>query len=114
MCCRIIWSERNKLVWEDGTFNPQFMASSVARMLEEYQKFHPNKIENKARPASHWETVPLLVGASRLTLTVLSELIQIWGALALLCVMSLELVLLLSNVLCLFALLLCMQKQRHV
>lgn len=51
MCCWIIWSERNKLVWDDGTFNPQFMASSAARMLEEYIKFHPNKTKNKARPA---------------------------------------------------------------
>jgi ribonuclease HI len=54
----VIWSERNKILWNGGTFHPQHMASWATTLLEDYQKHHPPKVKNKCRPASHWDPPP--------------------------------------------------------
>lgn len=54
----VIWSERNKIVWNEGFFNPLFMASWAPKLLEEYQRFHPPKVKQRQRPLSNWELPP--------------------------------------------------------
>lgn len=53
-----IWGERNKIIWEGGSFNPTFMASRSSELLHEYQKYHPLKLKTKTRPVSKWEFPP--------------------------------------------------------
>ncbi|KAK9924950.1 hypothetical protein M0R45_033291 [Rubus argutus] len=58
MCLWVIWCERNKIVWKEGSFNPWLMLSSAPKLLEEYQRFHPPLVKNKQRPVSKWEFPP--------------------------------------------------------
>ena len=54
----IIWGERNKIIWEGSSFNPQAMASRTFELLREYQLYHPPKVKKNNRIASKWETPP--------------------------------------------------------
>lgn len=58
ICCWVIWTERNKLVWEGGSFNPHFLADWARKLWEEYHQFHLVKPRNRCRSRSHWETPP--------------------------------------------------------
>jgi hypothetical protein len=54
----VIWKERNKIVWNEGCFNPTFMATWASNYLESYQKLHPTKIKSKKRAPALWECPP--------------------------------------------------------
>ncbi|XP_024156142.1 uncharacterized protein LOC112164137 [Rosa chinensis] len=43
-----IWSERNKLVWNGGTFNPMHTVTWSMHLLSEYQRCHPEKSTHKS------------------------------------------------------------------
>ncbi|XP_062028933.1 uncharacterized protein LOC133744926 [Rosa rugosa] len=43
-----IWSERNKLVWNGGTFNPMHTVTWSMHLLSEYQRCHPEKSSHKS------------------------------------------------------------------
>ncbi|XP_061999251.1 uncharacterized protein LOC133716573 [Rosa rugosa] len=54
-----IWTERNKLIWERGTFQPMHMISWCVNSLTEFQKYHPKATRKKKRPLTKWECPPL-------------------------------------------------------
>lgn len=46
------------VVWNEGCFNPTFMATWASNYLESYQKLHPIKIKSKKRTLALWECPP--------------------------------------------------------
>jgi hypothetical protein len=57
-CLWAVWKERNKIIWNEGSYNPLFMASWTINYLDDYKKLHPLKCVNKARRMTHWESPP--------------------------------------------------------
>jgi ribonuclease HI len=54
MCLWVLWTERNRLMWNGGTCNPYFMATCPSRLLDDYLSVHPHKGKKKKRPISYW------------------------------------------------------------
>lgn len=57
-CLWTIWKERDNILWNQGTFNPLFMATWATNHLAEYKKLHPLKLVNKKRVLTHWKSPP--------------------------------------------------------
>ncbi|KAK9936175.1 hypothetical protein M0R45_013032 [Rubus argutus] len=59
MCLWAIWSQRNNIIWNGDSFNPKFMATWTAKILEDYQAVHPLIPKNKKRTHAHWDPPPI-------------------------------------------------------
>lgn len=57
-CLWVVWTERNNVVWKNHIFCPVVMASWAVKLLEEFQKLHPNCSKGKKRTPSRWVCPP--------------------------------------------------------
>ncbi|PRQ45142.1 putative ribonuclease H-like domain, reverse transcriptase zinc-binding domain-containing protein [Rosa chinensis] len=53
-----VWTERNKIVWNDGCFQPMHMIQWCTSSLEEFQKYHQKVACKKKRPLTKWQCPP--------------------------------------------------------
>ncbi|XP_040372923.1 uncharacterized protein LOC121052282 [Rosa chinensis] len=53
-----IWSERNRVLWKGGTFNPLNTACGASKLLSDHQQVHKATVLKQKRPMTRWQHPP--------------------------------------------------------